>query len=934
MDELVDARVEMAFRADLNADPSEWAWSDVTDDLLPEPISITRGRQDEAAHDAPSSCRFALDNQTSDYTPNHPASRWYPDLTLGTPVRVSVADERTYFSARRNGVVASADPAGSAITGDLDVRFEAVLDDWAGIPLVGKWGSQDGTRSWLLSTAADEQLAFTWSPDGTNPYPFGSGVPMPSRRHRAVRVTFVADTGAGGLLITLYTAETMAGPWTVLGDPVAAPITTSIFASDQPIRIGRILDEQDAALDEVIRVEVRRAATGPLVAAPDFTRPAPGATSFVDETGREWTVSGVATAITNRRTRFSGFVAEWAPDWPYGDLSSPDGYPGESRTAVTAAGVLRRLDQNRVTPPSAMRAELTKPGRVAPVAYWPCEEPAGSATFAPVVGGSALTAAGEVTGGGVNDVPASAGLPAFKAGQASGFFRSYTDTGAFSAVFLLRLPNNGVKATDTPLVTLYGTGSGTAAYYSLEAQPDGRLAIRTRSALGGGLDVAQFPALPFPLNGSVQLVKLSVTRVDSTTSAGVGIVNDQYPYGYGLSATFKSLYNPPQGIVIGGGWWVGQPNGFADLNGTGIAHVYCDRVMTDLDPAMVNAARAWSGEQSGDRLRRLCTENRIPFVLTGSSVNTEPMGPQRSSSTLPDLLRECANADGGILSERRTLPGLAYRTRASLYTQRPALVLDGQAGPGDIKPGFAPTLDDRNAHNDVTATRTTGGVARATDVEHVRSHNRYDAQLDVNVASEAQLPDIAWWQVHLGTAPDMRYPQVSPNIMANPTLLSPWLSAEVGDRVEVTGLPPQHPPGTIGLLIQGYTETLRPHRIDTDVNASPGRPWQVAVTGPTAPDGGPWRADTDGSDTTAQLGTTETSFGVRTFQGPLWITNTTHPDQFPFLVRVNGETMRVTAVSGTSSPQTFTVVRGVEGLARGHDRGSRVSLAFPAAVAR
>ncbi|WP_328611787.1 hypothetical protein OG943_22595 [Amycolatopsis sp. NBC_00345] len=580
-----------------------------------------------------------------------------------------------------------------------------------------------------------------------------------------------------------------------------------------------------------------------------------------------------------------------------------------------------------------MWAELMKLGRPAPLIYWPCEEPNGSATFVPASGGPALTIAGEVTESGITDVPSSAGMPAFGAGQASGLFPGYPDSGVFSVVFLLRLPKNGVKAADTPLVTFYGLGPGPAAYYSLEAQPDGRLAMRTRSALGGTLETAPFPALPFPLNSTTQLVRFSVTRVGSTTSAGLSIVNDQFPYGYGLSAGFKSVYNPPQGIVIGGGWWVGQPNGFADLNGTGIGHVYCDHATTELDAPMFNATRAWIGERAGDRLRRLCAENHIPLVLAGASVGTELMGPQRSSSTLPDLLRECATADGGILYERRILPGLAYRTRMSLYAQRPALVLDGRSGPGDLKPGFAPVLDDRGARNDVTVTRTTGGIVRATDADHVRAHSRYDTQLDVNVAAETQLPDIAWWQVHLGTEPGMRYPQVSPALAANPALLRPWLDVEIGDRVEVAGLPPQHPPGTVGLLIQGYTETLRPYRIDTDVNASPGRPWHVATT-PTTPDDVGWRADTAGSAITGPLGPADTAFGVRTDQGPLWITTATHPGQFPFLIKVNGETMRVTAITGTGSLQAFTVVRGVEGLTRSHGDGSAVTVANPARVAR
>ena len=931
---VVDARVEIAFGASVDSDPVVWQFTDVTDDLMPDPISITRGRQDEAAHDASSSCRFTLDNRSSAYTPNHPASPWYPDVSLGTPVRVTVSAEHTFLTALRTGAAQTTDPVASRITGSIDVRFEAVTDNWAGITLAGKWGNTDGSHSWLLSTTQDEQLVFTWSPDGTTPLSFPSGVPMPPRRHRAVRATLVADDGAGGLSVTLYTADSLTGPWTVLGVPAAAPITTSIFASAEPVRVGWFPDGPISTLDEVLRVEVRRSATGPLVAAPDFTRPAPGATTFTDETGRAWAISGIGAVITDRRVRFSGFVVEWAPDWPHGDLSTSDGYPGESGMSVTAAGVLRRLDQNRLTPPSTMRAEWLSPARAAALTYWPCEEPNGSATFAPVGDGAAMTIAGDVTEGAITDVVSAVAMPAFGAGQASAMFPRYPDGGVFHAAFLLRLPKNGVKAADTPLITFYGLGQGTAVYYSVEARPDGVLAMRSRSALGGTLETTVFPATPFPLNGVTQLARFSVTRSDSTTSAGLTFFNEQFPSGYSLTKGFNSVFNPPQGIVIGGGWFVGQSDGFADLNGSGIGHVFCDYVASDIDGQLLNASRAWTGERAGDRLRRLCFENSIPLALTGSIVDTEKLATQRPSLSLPDLLRECATVDGGILYERRTLPGVAYRTRASLYTQPPAMILDAGSGPGDIRPGFAPVLDDRNVHNDVTVTRTKGGVLRATDTDHIAGHSRYDTQLDVNVASETQLPDIAWWQVHLGTEPGMRYPQISPNMAANPALLRPWLDADIGDRIEVTGLPPQHPPGTVGLLMQGYTETLRPYRIDADVNASPGRPWQVATTAPTAPDGGPWRADTVSSQITTALSTTDQTFAVRTNQGPQWIATATHPTQFPFLIQINGETMRVTAITGTASPQTFMVVRGVDGLTRLHALGSLVTVASRSPAAR
>ncbi|MCU1680124.1 MAG: hypothetical protein JWQ81_863 [Amycolatopsis sp.] len=109
MDDVVDARLEIAFGAVPSDDPSRWVFVNVTDDLLPDAISITRGRQDEAAHVAPSACRLALDNQNSAYTPNHPASPYYPDVTLGAPLRVTVPAGYTFLTTTRDGAASTPD---------------------------------------------------------------------------------------------------------------------------------------------------------------------------------------------------------------------------------------------------------------------------------------------------------------------------------------------------------------------------------------------------------------------------------------------------------------------------------------------------------------------------------------------------------------------------------------------------------------------------------------------------------------------------------------------------------------------------------------------------------------------------------------------------------------------------------------------------------
>ncbi|MET7949213.1 hypothetical protein [Micromonospora sp. NPDC005324] len=69
-----------------------------------------------------------------------------------------------------------------------------------------------------------------------------------------------------------------------------------------------------------------------------------------------------------------------------------------------------------------------------------------------------------------------------------------------------------------------------------------------------------------------------------------------------------------------------------------------------------------------------------------------------------------------------------------------------------------------------------------------------------------------------------------------------------------------------------------------------------------------------------------TSLSVATAAGPVWTTNVAH---VPFDVNVAGERVTVTAISGASSPQTFTVTRAVNGVEKGHAAGTDVRLWQP-----
>lgn len=264
-----------------------------------------------------------------------------------------------------------------------------------------------------------------------------------------------------------------------------------------------------------------------------------------------------------------------------------------------------------------------------------------------------------------------------------------------------------------------------------------------------------------------------------------------------------------------------------------------------------------------------------------------------------------------------------------------ALELDYAAG--HISPPFDPIEDDQQLRNDVTVERTSGSRTRHTKLTGPLSVDappdgagRYDESVTVNVQRDVDLPDQTAWRVHLGTVDELRYPAVTVALTDNQNLVDRISIVETGDRAIIANPPVSLPPGDIDLLIQGYTEKLTPYEWEWTANASPGSPWRVAA----ADDDVLGRLDATGSVLAAGIGTADTSFNVTTPAGSApWIDDLGFPAEFPLDVRIGGEVMRVTGITGATSPQTFTVERSVNSVQKSHSAGTEVVVEQSAVVA-
>lgn len=336
---------------------------------------------------------------------------------------------------------------------------------------------------------------------------------------------------------------------------------------------------------------------------------------------------------------------------------------------------------------------------------------------------------------------------------------------------------------------------------------------------------------------------------------------------------------------------------------------------------------AYTGETAVDRFVRLCAQNSISAsYVNDPSVNSAHMGPQHPMALL-ELLKECVEADLGIMYDSLGELGLTYRDRASLYSQPVRMTLDYEDE--QISVPFDPVDDDQLIRNDVTASRAGGGAAREEIKEGRLSVfsppngvGRYDTSVTVNVQHDDQLLDIAGWLAHLGTTDETRYPTVGVDhaaISGDSVLAAAVLQFDIADRFEITNPRVEQTPDTISQLAMGYDERISTDRHSIEMNAVPESPYRVLEL-----DDGESRLASDGSTLSSGITTTANSFSVTTPAGPLW---TTDAADMPIPFTLGGELVEVGAISGASSPQTFSsVTRSANGVVKAHSAAAVVQL--------
>jgi hypothetical protein len=571
---------------------------------------------------------------------------------------------------------------------------------------------------------------------------------------------------------------------------------------------------------------------------------------------------------------FQGFVDEVSPVWPAGNSQYAE-------VTITASGALRRLSQGSPVLQSAIYRSTIA---AHPQLYAPMEEESGATQFAtmgsktkvPVLRG------GTVSFGADSTLPGSARAATL---SSTSYLSLEASAGKYSGQWqfdwFMKFP--AAPAAETIVMRAY---TSTSASFIVDAVYGGTTwGLRVYDNNGTAATTAIF-GLPGGLNADWWHWRIMAHDIGGTAEYLLVVFPVAGGSGFVATATVAGTApGIPQGATV-------FPS--TGMTGVSMAHwaVY-DRYNFS---AVDGSGDGYDGESATTRLKRLAAEEGLELTVAGTS--TILMGPQRPSSVMT-LLRECEAADGGILYDGVTA-GLSYLAEASRYNRTATLALN--VATNQVKLPFTPTEDDQHIANDWTVSSPSGMSAQFVDQAHVDAEGRYQSSATINVNSEDALFDAASWRAHLATVDEMRVSQLSLQLIDHPELWASALALRPGYTATVDNLLTQYPPGTLGVVVEGYSATIDATSWQMNLNCSPSSPWNVGVLDSNWLDCG---ASVLGTALTASSVGASVSMDVLVSDNCNW----THADG-DYSITVGGEEMTVTAVGATTTPTPALVAVG------------------------
>jgi hypothetical protein len=927
------------------------AWVEATGDggvYTRDGITISRGYANENSKLKAGTANFTLRNDDLRYVEDNPLSPYFEQFGQNTPCKIMTEQWGSRFGfwidTGVQGSVSTPDSAALSITGDIDIRVDSPT--YEQVDSASTHGFVYKGTSYRFYPNLSGGLSFRWFPTSLIFRNANSTVAIPAG-HSAFRVTLDINNGAGGYTVTFYTAANWGDPWVQLGATVSVAVLETIRDTADSLYIG----SYSIGPMLVRRVQIYNGIAGSLVANPDFTIQAEGATSFTDSVGVVWTEDTTTVGLTirsnigyNRDPAFVRFFGELSDAKYDHNVADTDHF-----VQVEVSGITRRLQQGDGSPVGTA-LEAWVPTQTAAtfqaVAYWPINEGPGASAAQPSVGNYQL---------------------AF-----------VTSSGATQGRFGLgdtRLPwlDRGAQLFTGDVLRAEVDMSGTNAWefdfvYACEDGADVTFTIWTRHPLGSNAYRVQPPWTIQILPSTSQIGWTDPDGTSHLTATvgwdfdlfdGVGkLVNARFTTNgsstdvdFVVSSNFQSQNsNGVLALLTDGfsGTATGTTSG--EVRRVEIKHAGAASKQFVLNHLMIFGctgtpsgaqnvriyAAGNNTERANDRVARLLSEKGVEYEEAGlfNNNSAEPlMGPQYPDD-LVSLIDECTAVNMGLLYEPRGWLGYRYIPMTALHNASVMLTLDYSAH--EVAPPFKPVRNDQRVINAATVKRRSGG--EATFEQTVGRYKvsdpidggvgRYEKSATINSRHEVQLAEAAGWLVHLGTWDEARYPTVTVFLSAlSDAQAEAALTLDVGDKMRITDAQTLGRYNDIDLLVLGYEESWDEDEHRITFNCVPQRPYRVVKLNDTT--NGWAQVDSLATTLTNDITTTQTSFQVTVSDGATWGGFAVQK-----LITVGGEQMFVTANPvGSTSPQTFVVTRSANGVVKAHAAGTPVRLYHPASLA-
>lgn len=232
-------------------------------------------------------------------------------------------------------------------------------------------------------------------------------------------------------------------------------------------------------------------------------------------------------------------------------------------------------------------------------------------------------------------------------------------------------------------------------------------------------------------------------------------------------------------------------------------------------------------ETSGSRLARLAKFAGIDSAdYTFSGVATVDIQDTTGQTPLA-AMRQVEDTEASPLYVNH-LGQLAMESRLLRYNQAASVTL----AVGQYEDDLQPVLDDLGMANDAVVTSTINNdlKARYTDLASVADQGLRSKSVSIVSQDTKTIQERAQHEATINSDPPLRWPTVTVDLMTQTSLRSSVFGLEIGDRIDLSGLPSSALASTTSLLVEGMVESYTINDALVTFNCSPA-PRSVLMVG-------------------------------------------------------------------------------------------------------